>query len=148
MAACERTATWEGRRLGGSRKRRPVGRAGMQIAEGVIEHVLRRIDCACPVGCRRRAAAALPRAGRGPARVMWISAEVGRRHEGGPPLLPVPFLAASPVPHALRPAGPSTTLPLHVKERSRTRLGSVLCDRLVQMCNANVGKRIADIQII
>jgi len=116
VAACERTATWDGRRLGGSRKRRPAGRAGMQIAEGVIEHVLRRIDCACPAGCRRTHAAAARCRGRAGARagVMWTSAAVGRRREGGPPawppLLPVPLLAASPVPHALRPAaGPTTS---------------------------------------
>jgi hypothetical protein len=59
------------------------------------------------------------------------------------PLLPVPFLAASPVSHALRPGRTKHDLAgsiaralfcfaMACKEKSRIRLGSVLCDRLVQ----------------
>jgi hypothetical protein len=87
-------------------------------ADGVINRVLRRIDCSCSwPRTAQRFRGQQRQCRRGPGRdVMWTSAagEQGPAWAAAPscaPALPTPFLGSSPVSHALRPgrASPSST---------------------------------------
>lgn len=120
-------------------------------ADGVINRVLRRIDCSCSWPRTAQRFRGQQRQCRpGPGRdVMWTSAagEQGPAWAAAPscaPALPTPFLGSSPVSHALRPgrASPSSTghrtpgflfevcdCDCMCRQDRGTRLATVLCDQ-------------------